>query len=63
MNRLRPFIIKLVSHNQSSFIPMRDIANNIIVAQEVVHSLRSFRGAKKGTILKIDLEMTYVRIS
>lgn len=56
-------MIKLISHTQSNFILEGDIADNIIVAQEVVHSLKNFKGTKKGMILKIDLEKAYDRIS
>ncbi|KAK5793187.1 hypothetical protein PVK06_034325 [Gossypium arboreum] len=38
VTRLRPMMMKLISLNQSSFILGRDIVDNIIVAQEVVHS-------------------------
>ncbi|KAA3466449.1 reverse transcriptase [Gossypium australe] len=48
VNRLRPLMVKLISQNQSSFILGRDIVNNIIMAQEVVHSLRNFGGNKCG---------------
>lgn len=63
VNRLRPFMKKLISQNLSSFIPGRDIAGNIIVAQEVIHSLKGFRSRKKGMVLKIDLVKAYDRIS
>lgn len=33
------------------------------MAQEVVHSLRNFRGNKYGMIMKIDLEKAYDRIN
>lgn len=49
-------MVKLIGQNQSSFIPSRDIVNSIIVAQEVVHSLKNFCGSKKGMILKINLK-------
>lgn len=55
-------MVKLTCHNQLSFIPVRDIVDNIIVAQEVVHSLKNFRGKKCGMILKIDLEKASDRI-
>lgn len=56
-------MVCLISQNQSSLVPGRDIADNIIVVQEVVHSLKGFRGTKTGIVLKIDLEKAYDRIS
>lgn len=56
-------MVRLTSQNQSSLVPNRDIANNIVVAQEVVHSLKGFRGNKKGMILKMDSEKAYDRIN
>lgn len=56
-------MVKLIIPNQSSFIPGRDITDNIIVAQEVVHFLKNFRYSKLGMVLKIDLEKAYDKIS
>lgn len=56
-------MVKLIGPHQSIFIPGRDITNNIIIAQEVVHSLKNFRGNKLGMVLEIDLEKAYDRIS
>lgn len=53
---------KLTCQNQASFIPGRDITDNIIIAQEVVHSLKGFNGGKYGMVLKIDLEKAYDRL-
>lgn len=61
VNRLRLLITKWVRQNQASFVMSRNIANNIIVTQEVVHS-KKFKGIKYGMILKIDLEKTYDRL-
>lgn len=62
VNRLRRLMVKLVRQNQSSFIPGRDIVDNSTVAQEVVHSLKNFKGTKCGMVMKIDLEKAYDRI-
>ncbi|CAL1406862.1 unnamed protein product [Linum trigynum] len=61
-NRLKPIMKKLVSPRQSSFIPGRQTTDNIIVLQEVLHTLRKRKGKKGGIVLKIDLEKAYDRL-
>ncbi|CAL1395909.1 unnamed protein product [Linum trigynum] len=61
-NRLKPIMRKLVSPRQSSFIPGRQTTDNIIVLQEVLHSLRKKKGKRGGLVLKIDLEKAYDRL-
>ncbi|CAL1391746.1 unnamed protein product [Linum trigynum] len=61
-SRLKPVMRKLVSPRQSSFIPGRQTADNILVVQEVLHSFRKKRGKKGGLVFKIDLEKAYDRL-
>lgn len=60
--RLKVILPKVVSHSQSSFVPGRHITDNIIILQEMVHSMNYMRGKKGFTILKLDLEKTYDRV-
>lgn len=62
VNRLCPLMEKVTRQNQSSFIPGGDITDNIIIAQEVFHSLKRFYGSKYRMVLKIDLEKAYNKI-
>lgn len=61
-NRLRPLMAKLTGPFQASFIPGRSTVDNVIVAQEVVHSLQRRKGCKGGFVLKVDLEKAYDRV-
>ncbi|CAL1407561.1 unnamed protein product [Linum trigynum] len=61
-SRLKPLMRKLVSPRQNSFIPGRQTTDNVIVVQEVLHSLHKRRGKKGGLVLKIDLEKAYDRL-
>ena len=63
VNRLRPLLSNLISPNQSSFIPGKTTTDNIIITQEIIHTLRSKKGKTGGMVLKIDLEKAYDRIS
>ncbi|VVA40999.1 PREDICTED: reverse mRNAase, partial [Prunus dulcis] len=60
--RLRPCMTKLVSPNQVSFVPGRQITDNIIVAQEVLHKFKNAKGKKGFIAWKIDLSKAYDRM-
>lgn len=62
-NRLRLIMGKLVNPCQSSFVPNRQSRDNIIVAQEIFHSMRRKKGKKGWMAIKIDLEKAYDRLS
>ncbi|KAH1057168.1 hypothetical protein J1N35_035233 [Gossypium stocksii] len=53
-NRLKIVFPKIISQEQASLIAGRNITDNIIIAQEVIHSMR--RKNMKWMAIKIDLE-------
>ena len=54
---------QVVGPHQCSFIAGRHSSDNIIVAQEVIHSMRTKRKSGQGwMMLKIDLEKAYDRL-
>lgn len=59
---LKPLLKDLITPNQASFIPGRHITDNIIICQEIVHSLRYTKAIKRGMIMKLDLEKAYDRM-
>ncbi|XP_061342523.1 uncharacterized protein LOC133288720 [Gastrolobium bilobum] len=61
--RLRGFMPRVVGPNQCSFIKGRQSADNIIIAQEVVHSMKEKKGWKGWMMIKVDLEKAYDRLS
>ncbi|CAL1355512.1 unnamed protein product [Linum trigynum] len=61
-SRLKPLMRKLISPRQSSFIPGRQTSDNILIVQEVLHSLKKRQGKKGGIVVKIDLEKAYDRL-
>jgi len=62
VTRLKPILDKLVAPTQSSFVPGRQISNNIIIVQEMLHSMRQKKGSTGHMAIKIDLEKSYDRL-
>ncbi|KAL0360990.1 UNVERIFIED_CONTAM: putative mitochondrial protein [Sesamum radiatum] len=62
-NRLKPFMNSIISDSQSAFIPGRLISDNILVAYEVNHFLKSKTGGKKRfAAIKLDMSKAYDRV-
>lgn len=61
--RLRQIMEVLVSPCQCSFIPHRQSGDNIVIAQEVIHSMKNRKGAVGWMAIKIDLEKAYDRLN
>lgn len=61
-NRLKPVMPKLVGVDQTSFIPNRHASDNIVLVQELIHSMKKKTGKKGYITVKVDLEKAYDRI-
>lgn len=62
-NRLQPYMHNLITEQQSTFIPSRQIHDNVIVAHEVFHFLKKKKSGKKGYVaIKLDLNKAYDRL-
>lgn len=61
-NRLKPMLNLLVSETQSSFVTGRNIYDNILIVQEVIHSMKRKTGKIGWMAIKIDLEKAYDRV-
>ena len=63
-NRLKEIMPSITAQNQSSFVPGRQITDNILIYQEVLHSMRTRQKKGKGIMMiKVDLEKAYDRLS
>lgn len=61
-NRLKAIIGKIISPTQCAFIPGRQAADNIIIAQELMHTMRTKTGYKGLMAVKLDLEKAYDKV-
>lgn len=61
-NRIKGCFLSLVGPYQTCFIPSRRIIDNIIIVEEVIHSMRVKKGSKGFLVLKVDLEKAYDKI-
>lgn len=58
VNRLKPFMAKLVVPMQSAFIPGRSIADNVLMAQDLLYQFHLNRGHPR-MCLKLELAKAY----
>ncbi|XP_040372858.1 uncharacterized protein LOC112194030 [Rosa chinensis] len=61
--RIRPYMQKLVSPNQVSYVPGRQISDNIMIAQEVLFKFKKSAGKKGFFAWKVDLSKAYDRLN
>ncbi|KAL3833012.1 hypothetical protein ACJIZ3_007748 [Penstemon smallii] len=61
-NRLKPLLQKIVSPNQMAFVHGRNINENSIISQEIMHYMHTRKGKKGFLALKVDLSKAYDRV-
>lgn len=62
VNRIRPFMQQFVSPLQAAFIPGRKGHDNMIITQEILHSMEKKKDCSGVMALKIDLEKAFDRL-
>ncbi|XP_021725132.1 uncharacterized protein LOC110692446 [Chenopodium quinoa] len=62
-NKLKPFLDKIISINQSAFIPKRLTTDNALIAFAIFHAMKRGGEGKDGSIaLKLDMSKAYDRV-
>lgn len=62
-NRLKKILPSIISETQSAFVSGRSITDNILVAFEILHSMKRNTARKKRDVaLRIDISKAYDRI-
>ena len=61
--QLKQFMPRLIHPLHASFVPGRQATDNIIVAQEILHSLQRSKSLSRGMFVKIDLEKAYDKVN
>lgn len=62
-NRIKTHLSDYINPAQASFVPGRQITDNIFVVQEMFHKFRNTKGKKGFLAWKIDLSKAYDRVS
>lgn len=62
-NRIKLILKDIIAPIQCSFIPGRHSTNNVIIAQEAIHSMVNKKGKKGWMAIKVDLEKAYDRLN
>lgn len=62
-NRIKKVLPEIISSNQSAFIPKRLRTDNIMVAYEMLHSVKIRQKGKMGSMtIKLDMSKVYDRV-
>lgn len=62
VNRLKPYLDRLVAPTQYRFILEQLITYNIVVVQEVIHSMCKKKGKTAFSVIKVNLEKAHDRL-
>jgi len=62
VEHLNEILCHVTSPIQTSFIPRRQISDNVVIIQEMPHMMRQKKGSKGYMAIKIDFENAYDRV-
>ncbi|KAJ4757665.1 RNA-directed DNA polymerase (reverse transcriptase)-related family protein [Rhynchospora pubera] len=61
--RLRPYMRKIISHEQTAFVKGKCISDNIILVREILHSFRQQNFKQKAFLLKADITKAFDKLN
>lgn len=62
VNRIKPLLQKIISPEQSAFIQGRNIMDNVLLMQEILHSMGKHGMGANHFAIKLDMEKAYDRM-
>ena len=63
-NQLKSILPNIISENQSAFMPVRSITDNVLVSFEIInHMKRKNKGTEGEVYLKLDISKAYDRVN
>lgn len=62
VTRIRPLLSNLISSVQADFVPGRRGLDNVLIAQELIHSIDKKKGKVGYMAIKVDLEKAYDKL-
>ncbi|PKA46427.1 hypothetical protein AXF42_Ash021532 [Apostasia shenzhenica] len=62
INRVKDVLSSLISQEQGAFVPSRGIADNYLIAQEIMQKLASSKSSTGYMSIKVDMEKAYDRM-
>lgn len=57
--RMQPWMNGIIAHNQTAFVPGREISENIILLREILHTFKQPNRVEKQFVLKVDLAKAF----
>ncbi|XP_026378874.1 uncharacterized protein LOC113273354 [Papaver somniferum] len=61
-NRIKPLLNNFISPFQAAFLSKRQISDNIIISQEIIHSFKKKKVKHAGMGIKIDMSKAFDRV-
>lgn len=61
-DRLKSLLYKIISPNQSAFVPGRWIGENVILANEIMHSMKLKKRLRGIIGIKVDMQKPYDKV-
>lgn len=62
VDRLRPILRKIISPNQSTFVPGRWMGETTLMVNKVIHAMKKHKGIKVIVGIKMDLQKAYDKV-
>lgn len=59
---MKPLLPRLINFEQDAFVGGRNIANNILIAQKLMHDLQCALGLRNLMVVKLDTKRAYDRV-